>query len=225
MSAAFVVVVVGSEDGGDELQNLKWSKRRCRKKVQYDSRSILKSLYGGAVNHRIQALLMSVVASETGPVFNIDIELDQITADEDMPSRLPPKCLALSGLFVIQQQDLAGRLVGMESTSQGECVNMGLQGMGPGLRELKNNSLSLLPQGLEKVRSLPLTEGQVSSILPLPVYPLCNHYENKGFSHAGYKAVDMEGMTRVSVESEDAKDLLPGYITVVVSKVKVTDRI
>ncbi|KAK1901553.1 Delta(14)-sterol reductase LBR, partial [Dissostichus eleginoides] len=40
--------------------------------------------------------------------------------------------------------------------------------------------------------------------------------ENKGFSHAGYKAVDMEGMTRVSVESKDAKGLLPGYITVVV---------
>lgn len=32
---------------------------------------------------------------------------------------------ALSGLLVIQQQDLAGCQAGMESTSQGECVNAG----------------------------------------------------------------------------------------------------
>lgn len=37
-----------------------------------------------------------------------------------------------------------------------------------------------------------------------------------GFSHTGYVAVDMEGMTGVSVECKDAKGLLPGYITVVV---------
>lgn len=38
---------------------------------------------------------------------------------------------ALSGLFVIQQQDLAGCQAGMESTSQGECVNAGPQAVGP----------------------------------------------------------------------------------------------
>lgn len=39
---------------------------------------------------------------------------------------------ALSGLFVIQQQDLAGSQAGMESSSQGECVNAGPQAVGPG---------------------------------------------------------------------------------------------
>lgn len=39
---------------------------------------------------------------------------------------------ALSGPFVIQQKDLAGCQAGMESTSQGERVNVGPQAVGPG---------------------------------------------------------------------------------------------
>lgn len=39
---------------------------------------------------------------------------------------------ALSGLFVIQQQDLADCQAGMESASQGKCVNVGPQAVGPG---------------------------------------------------------------------------------------------
>lgn len=63
------------------------------------------------------------------------------------------------------------------------------------------------------MNSLLLTEWQVS---PFPTPTDLSRKENKGFSHAAYKAVDMEGMTWVSVESRDAKGLLPGYITVVV---------
>lgn len=39
---------------------------------------------------------------------------------------------ALSGLFVIQQQDLAGCQAGVESTSQREYFNVSPQAVGPG---------------------------------------------------------------------------------------------
>lgn len=84
----------------------------------------------------IQAHLTSLLASDTGSIFNIDVGLDLANADQDRPSRLPPKMLgpasALSGPFVIQQKDLAGCQAGMESTSQGERVNVGPQAVGPG---------------------------------------------------------------------------------------------
>lgn len=74
--------------------------------------------------------------------------------------------------------------------------------------------ISPVPPGLEKVRNLPLSEGQVS-VVPTPP---CISVGKQGLLQRWNKAVDVEGMARVSVEREDdAKSLLPGYITVVVS--------
>lgn len=39
--------------------------------------------------------LRTLLASETGSIFNIDVDLDLANADEDRPSRLPPKTLGL----------------------------------------------------------------------------------------------------------------------------------
>lgn len=84
---------------------------------------------------RTQAHLTSLLASETGSIFNIDVELDLVNADGLDPKDCHQNvwsASALSGLFVIQQQDLAGCQACMESTSQGECVNAGPQAVGPG---------------------------------------------------------------------------------------------
>lgn len=76
-------------------------------------------------------------------------------------------------------------------------------------RLLKNNSpLIHLPPGQESVRSLSLTERQVSGSRPCLRAHSTVTRKTKVFSHTGFQAVDAGGTTQVSVASADAKRLV-----------------